>query len=353
MDTLAQHLATFGYIVAALVMLGVLIMMHEAGHFFVARWCGIEVKEFSIGMGPKIWSRKGKEGTVFSLRLLPLGGFCLYYGEDQEVDDPRAYNNKPVWKRFLSVLAGPGMNFLIAMLVAVIFFMVWGPYVQVPTVGSMVEGSPAAAAGLELGDRILEISGKPISTPTQASELIRASEGSPVDFKLERNGEPVSVSIAPKYDEAAKAYLIGITFGAEQQPLALGPALSSSVTYCKDVVVMTYQALADLILRGKGTEELSGPVGIVNIIRKETQAGGLSVYLQLAVLISINLGFMNLLPIPGLDGSRLVFNIIEAIRRKPINRNVEGMIHFIGVVALLGVMLLFAYKDIAGIIGGK
>jgi len=346
-------LATFGYILAALFMLGVLIMFHELGHYLAARWLGIEVKEFAIGMGPKIFSRKGKQGTLFSLRALPVGGFCLYYGEDQEAEEPRAYNNQPVWKRFLSVLAGPLMNFLLALVLAVMFFMVWGVETPVPVIGRVDEGTPAIEAGLLPGDTILAIDGVPITQIAEATALVRASEGAPLQIAVGRGEEELTFSVTPRFNEQEERYQIGIYYATvpDLTPLPLGQAISTSVVFCQRVVAVTYQALADLIFRGEGTDGLSGFVGIVNVIQQETRAGGLPVYFQLAILISINLAFMNLLPVPGLDGSRLIFNIVEAIRRKPLNRNVEGMIHFFGVVALLGIMLLFTYNDILHIFG--
>ncbi|MCL2544702.1 MAG: site-2 protease family protein [Clostridia bacterium] len=346
-------MATFGYILAALFMLGVLIMFHELGHYLAARWLGIEVKEFAIGMGPKIFSRKGKQGTLFSLRALPVGGFCLYYGEDQEAEEPRAYNNQPVWKRFLSVLAGPLMNFLLALVLAVMFFMVWGVETPVPVIGRVDEGTPAIEAGLLPGDTILAIDGVPITQIAEATALVRASEGAPLQIAVGRGEEELTFSVTPRFNEQEERYQIGIYYATvpDLTPLPLGQAISTSVVFCQRVVAVTYQALADLIFRGEGTDGLSGFVGIVNVIQQETRAGGLPVYFQLAILISINLAFMNLLPVPGLDGSRLIFNIVEAIRRKPLNRNVEGMIHFFGVVALLGIMLLFTYNDILHIFG--
>jgi len=331
-------------------MLGVLIMVHELGHFLAARWLGIEVKEFAIGMGPKIWSRKGKRDTLFSLRALPLGGFCIYYGdEDQEEEDPSAYNKHPVWKRFLTVVAGPVMNFLLALVLGLTFFMAWDK--PEPIIVGVEPDMPAAEAGLLPGDRILAIGDVPTDRADEVGALVLAAGSGPVEMRIGRNGEEQDIAVMPRFQEEEQAYRMGFSYSPAHPQLPFGEAVVASVTFCRRAVAVTYQALADLIFRGEGTEELSGPVGIVNVIQQETRTGGLPVYLQLAILISINLGFMNLLPIPGLDGSRLIFNIVEAIRRKPLNRNVEGMIHLFGVVALLGIMLLFTYNDILHIFG--
>ncbi len=339
-------LLTFGYVIAALVLLGVLIMAHEAGHFFMARWCGIAVKEFSIGMGPKIWSRKSeKTGTLYSMRLLPLGGFCLYYGEDEENPDPRAYNNQAVWKRFLSILAGPAMNFVLAVGVAIVLFMTWNVLQPTEYVGSVEPDRPAAQAGLLPGDYVTAVNGVSVANPEEATALIRQNGGAPLQLDVRRAQETLSLQMLPFYDEEAKAYRVGISF-AEEAKLPLGKAIGTSVTYCKDMVVMTYRSIANLVFKGEGAGDVSGPVGIINVIQQETRKGGIEVYLQLAVLISINLGFMNLLPLPALDGSKLVFCAVEAIRRKPINRTVEGTIHAVGLLALLGLMLVFTFRDI-------
>ena len=223
---------TLGYILAALFLLGVLIMMHELGHYLVARWLGIEVKEFAIGMGPKVWSRKGKRDTLFSLRALPLGGFCLYYGEDEEVDDPRAYNRQPVWMRFLTVLAGPVMNFLLALVVAVVFFMAWGLEAPAPVIGELRPASPAVEAGLMPGDRLLAIGGVPITQPAEASALVRNSGGKPLEIAVGRGEETLTISVAPHYNEERQSYLVGIEGWAAVGPVPvigeLDPALPAA-----------------------------------------------------------------------------------------------------------------------------
>lgn len=339
------------YVISALVLLGVLITAHELGHFLVARWCGIEVKEFAIGMGPKIWSRKGKKGTQFSLRALPLGGFCMYYGEDTEIDDPRAYNKQKVWKRALSIIAGPAMNFVVAFVVGVLIYLLIGVAQPVPFVGQVSENAPAKAGGMLAGDEIVSINGTPIASTELSSKLVQQSGGAPMTMLIRRDGQELPLTVTPEYIEKENTYRIGIVYAVASMRSSFGDSIQNSASLCVQSVRMMYDALAGMLLRGEGTEDVSGFIGTINIIQQETRSGGIPSYMLLAVVISINLGVMNLLPIPGLDGSRLIFCAWEAIFRKPVNRNVEGMIHFVGLVALMGLMLLLTYKDIMALFG--
>ena len=347
------QLQSLGYILAALLMLGVLIMLHEAGHFFSARLSGMAVNEFAIGMGPKLWSRRGKSGTLYSVRAFPLGGFCLFYGEDQEVDDPRAYNRQPVWKRILSVICGPLMNFVAAILIATAFFAILGQYVQVPTVGTLLEGAAAQEAGLLEQDEILAINGQAVASPGDVVAIVGQNREQTLHMQIRRGGEDMTLEVTPRYMEAYQSYMIGIVFGWAQRPQPVGTAFVTSLEVCKEASTMLLKALRDMVFRGEGIEGMTGPVGTINLIQEETRTGGLPAFLNLAVVISINLGVINLLPLPGLDGSRLLFLLVEGVRRKPINRNIEGMIHFGGLVLLLGLMAVFTYKDIVALFTGR
>lgn len=350
-DALTQNIrrvfstfSTLFYVLLALIMLGVLVMVHEAGHFFVARFCGIEVMEFSIGMGPKIWSRTGKKGTVYSLRAFPVGGYCKFYGEDEDNEDPRAYNKQAVWKRALSVVAGPLMNFVVAIVIVFVFVSAIGEeYLQIQAVNT---GEPAQEAGLRPGDALIYVNGSPIMSTAQVTEAIAASEGEPVTLTVMREGGYENFQVSPRYSEGMDAYAIGVTIGGGRVRLPLLTSLQVSVNWNISAVKSIWEALAGLITRGEGVENMAGPVGTINMIQQGTRSGGLDMYLKLAAMISINLGIMNLLPIPGLDGSRLIFFGIEAIRRKPVNPNVEGMIHMCGFVLLMLVVVVFTYKDI-------
>ena len=332
------------YVVLALLLLGVLIIAHEAGHFWAARACGIGVQEFSMGMGPLIAKWKSRKGTQFSVRLLPIGGFCQFYGEDEDEPDPRAFNNQAVWKRAVTVASGPLMNFLVAFLVIVLFMSVIGINTIVPKIAQVEEN--AQTAGLQVGDTIVSVNGAEMTNYQQISQAIAASEGNDVTLGVKRGKEELSLTLTPFYDEEAGRYRVGFSFGQERVRTSVLTSIPFSVQYNVESVKLILSTLKDLVFKGQGVDDVTGPVGTVYVIQEVTQQGGLDVYLELIALISVNLGVMNLLPIPGLDGSRLLFLLIEAVRRKPVKREWEGAIHAAGFILLMGLMVLLTYKDI-------
>ena len=332
------------YVVLALLLLGVLIIANEAGHFWAARACGIGVQEFSMGMGPLIAKWKSRKGTQFSVRLLPIGGFCQFYGEDEDEPDPRAFNNQAVWKRAVTVASGPLMNFLVAFLVIVLFMSVIGINTIVPKIAQVEEN--AQAAGLQVGDTIVSVNGAEMTNYQQISQAIAASEGNDVTLGVKRGKEELSLTLTPFYDEEAGRFRVGFSFGQERVRTSVLTSIPFSVQYNVESVKLILSTLKDLVFKGQGVDDVTGPVGTVYVIQEVTQQGGLDVYLELIALISVNLGVMNLLPIPGLDGSRLLFLLIEAVRRKPVKREWEGAIHAAGFILLMGLMVLLTYKDI-------
>ena len=331
-------------IILAIALLGVLIMLHEAGHFWAARLCGIEVEEFSVGMGPLLLSGLGKKGTRFSLRLLPIGGFCRFYGEDEDSADPRAFNLQPVWKRIVTVVSGPLANFLVAFAAIVLYLSVLGMPALAPEAALVEEN--AARYGLRQGDRILAVNGVESDDPQVISREIAASQGEPVEMTVRREEQTLQITIRPFYDEAAGRWRVGFSFGQTCMWLPFLQSFPVSVRYNAESVAMIARTLRDLFTRGQGIDEVTGPVGTVYAIQEVTRENGTDIYLELAALISVNLGVMNLLPIPGLDGSRLLFLLYEGIRRKPVRRELEGAIHMAGFVLLMGLMVLLTYKDI-------
>ena len=332
------------YILLALLLLGLLIMAHEAGHYFAARACGIEVQEFAMGMGPVLLKGKNKRGTQFSLRAFPIGGFCQFYGEDEDSSDPRAFNNQKVWKRFLTVLSGPAMNFIVAFVVIVLYLSVIGLYDTVPRVYSVEDH--AAQAGLMAGDELLFINGREITQSNDVVAEVSASAGAPVTLTVLRNGSETDVVITPFYDEEAQRYRVGFTFDQERVRIPVMTSVPFSAQYNFESAMLIVNTLKNLITTGEGADEVTGPVGTVYVIQEVTKEGGLDIYMQLISIISMNLGVMNLLPLPGLDGSRLLFLTYEAIRRKPVKREIEGAIHFAGLMLLMGLMVVLTYKDI-------
>ncbi len=346
---------TILYILLAILMLGVLVMIHEFGHFAAARLCGIEVKEFSVGFGKQLLGRMGRRGTQFSLRLIPLGGYCMFYGDTDDdpegatKDDPRNFTKAAVWKRMLVTFAGPLMNAVLALVLAVVLMFFWGAEIDTPFLNEVLEGSPAWEAGMRPGDVFLRIGDTELTTatPQDVSNAIGAyGEGQLIPVTMLRGGEEVAFTVQPEYNEEEKRYMIGITIQQGQKKLSPARVLPEAWNLTANNAVAIVNALGKMVTTGEGLNQSAGPVGIVSLVAQETRSGGMPVYLQLAVFISINLGLMNLLPIPGLDGCRLVFLVIEAIRRKPVDQKIEAVIHLIGYAFLLCLMLFFTFQDV-------
>ena len=335
------------YVVLALVLLGVLIIAHEFGHFLAARLCGIEVVEFSMGMGPLLLKKRSRRGTQFSVRLLPIGGYCQFYGEDEERDDPRAFNRQKLWKRALTVASGPLMNVLIAIVVIALYMSLLGLESIVPRVAEIEE--PAMSAGLMVGDEIVTVNGQQVSDTGTIAQAISQSGGKTVELVVLRKGEFVELSIEPFLDEELGRYRVGMTFAVERVRVPLLKSVPFACAYSVESVRTILDALIGILSSGQGADQVTGPVGTVAGISDMTQEGGIDVYLQLLAMVSVNLGVMNLLPIPGLDGSRLLFLLVEAIRRKPVRRELEGAIHAAGLILLMGLMVVLTYKDIVQI----
>lgn len=352
---------TILYVLLAILLLGILIMVHEFGHFAVARLCGIAVKEFSLGFGPVIWQHKSKKSdTTFSIRPIPMGGYCMFYGDTYDdpngstKDDPRNYNKAPVWKRMLSVLAGPGMNFVLAFVVAIALMGVYGAVATTPVVQEVEAGMPAAEAGLQAGDIFVRVNQTEVENGTvqDVSNAIGADASSaPVEITVLRDGQEQTFTLTPRYDSELERYRVGVTIAQGYEKMPASSILPSAWSLCKQASVAIVESLGKLFTTGEGLNDAAGPVGVVSLVAQQTQQGGLEIYLYLLVIISINLGLMNLIPIPGLDGSRLIFMLIEAIRRKPVNQKIEAGVHLCGYVLLFGIMIFFTFKDVLRLVG--
>ena len=352
---------TILYVLLAILLLGILIMVHEFGHFAVARLCGIAVKEFSLGFGPVIWQHTSKKSdTTFSIRPIPMGGYCMFYGDTDDdpngstKDDPRNYNKAPVWKRMLSVLAGPGMNFVLAFVVAIALMGVYGAVATTPVVQEVEAGMPAAEAGLQAGDIFVRVNQTEVENGTvqDVSNAIGADASSaPVEITVLRDGQEQTFTVTPQYDSELERYRVGVTIAQGYEKMPASSILPSAWSLCKQASVAIVESLGKLFTTGEGLNDAAGPVGVVSLVAQQTQQGGLEIYLYLLVIISINLGLMNLIPIPGLDGSRLIFMLIEAIRRKPVNQKIEAGVHLCGYVLLFGIMIFFTFKDVLRLFG--
>ena len=362
-------MATVFYVIAAIFLLGVMVTIHELGHFMAARLTGIPVKEFAIGFGKKILSWKSKKyETVFFLRMIPAGGYCMFYGEDdvqeKEKSDPRNIANHKVWKRMLTILMGPVMNFVLALVVAAGLYAVLGEPVReygYAVIDSVNEGSPAEEAGILAGDKIIAVNGVEAKglneeqTGYAVQKLISVyKEGEPpLEITLLRGEKRIDTSVIPIYDEAEKRPLMGVgligEYSVNYVPAPFFRAVKLGADYCVRAGGAILEGLGKMITTGEGFSESSGPVGIVQLIAEETQESGLTTYLELLVVISVNLGLFNLIPIPGLDGSRLVFLAIEGIRRKPVPQKVEAYVHMAGYLLLIGLMIVMTFKDVINI----
>ena len=349
-------LSNIPYILLALVLLGLIVTVHEFGHYLVARLCGIGIVEFSVGFGPRLlgWERKG---IKYSIRAVPLGGYCAFVGEDEANDDPRAMNNQPVWKRFLTVLAGPTMNFVLAFIVCLALLMGFTWIETLPRVDRVMSDMPAEAAGMLRGDVIVEVEGTAIEYSGQGvSQLVNAIQGtepgSVVHLAVDRSGQRVELDMQTTEvsdENGASHGAIGIEFGG--RTFSLGEAIRGAIPYMGYVIRTMLDSLRGLFFHGEGIKQVAGTVGIIAVV-SELSRDGLGEVLWLVFIISLNLGIINLLPLPALDGGRLVFLIVEGIRRKPIPPEKEGMVHGIGLMLVFGLFAVLTVYDIYRLITG-
>jgi len=335
-------------IVYTLIILCVLILVHEFGHFIVAKLCDVHVKEFSLGMGPQI-AKWGKKETQYSLRVFPIGGFVSMVGEDEDSDDPRAFCKKPVWQRLLITFCGPFMNFILAIVLFVVSFMYFGVAAEEPLIGSVAVGTPAYSAGILAGDTITDINGEEIENWTELSAAIRAAGTAEMQVGAVReDGTAYTVSLTPIYDESQGFTIIGITQGMVRADLfgSIKQGFVNAYEFTRTLLVSLWQ-----MITGQMALDVAGPVGMVSIVGAYADTALMSLFL-LGGILSINLGVINLLPFPGLDGSRIVFLAIEGVRGKPVPSDKEAMVHFLGLVCLMAFMIFITINDVGRLIGG-
>lgn len=340
--------------VIAILIFSILILFHELGHFLLAKKNGIRVNEFSLGLGPTLVGFTRGE-TKYSLKLLPFGGACMMEGEDGESTDERAFPNKPVWARISVVVAGPVFNFIMAFLFAFILILCIG--YDKPVVYEVREGYPAQEAGMEAGDLIRSMNGKRIHFYREVTMYSYFHPGETLKITYERDGETYETVLQPKFEEESQRYLIGFYGSGQQTKGSVLEALKYSVFEVKYWITTTIDSLRMLVTGRVSAKELSGPVGIVKTIGdtydSSKKEGAYVVFLNMlnmAILLSANLGVMNLLPIPALDGGRLVFLLVEVVRRKRVAPEKEGMVHFVGLMVLMVLMVFVLFNDIRNIL---
>ncbi len=338
----------------AILALGVLIVVHEGGHYLLARWSGMRVDRFSIGLGPKLFGfRRGE--TEFQISAIPFGGFVQIAGlnpgeEGIAADDPRAYPNRPAYQRLLTIFAGPATNYVFAALVVIASNLVWGvPEAGTePLVGEAKPGKPAATAGLQPGDEIRRIDGHEAKTTKDVPGLISATAGRPFVMEVVRDGKPMSFTLSAQKD--GSSYLVGIAL-TEKEVLVhrgVGEAVTDGLTFPVRYTRFIIHGFGE-IFAGRQKADFGGPVKIIGVMASQIKLGLRSAF-NIAAIISVYLGFFNLLPLPALDGSRILFIAWEMLSRRKVNERVEQTIHMAGMLVLIGFILIITIgKDIPGL----
>lgn len=340
-------------IILAVLAFGVLIFIHELGHFIFARIFKVGVYEFAIGMGPKVFSKKSsKTGIVYSFRILPIGGFVAMEGEDEESDSESAFCNKPVWQRMIITAAGAFVN-IVAGVVAMLLIVTVTAEMQGTTINRFgtfasedVVYSSTADAGLQVGDRIIKVGDTDVHIYDDMRYEIMMNGAQPVDITVERDGSVVVVEDVTFSRIEVKGITAGLCdFDTSRDRYTFGNIVKHS--FWRPVYMMRsiFDSLSGLVTGHYGIESVSGPVGIGSQMAQVASVD-YTAFAELAVLISINLGIMNLLPLPALDGGRLLFQFIELVRGRPVSRKMEGYIHFGGIVVLMLFMLAITFKDV-------
>ncbi|MBQ2705507.1 MAG: RIP metalloprotease RseP [Agathobacter sp.] len=338
-------------IVIAIIVFSLLILFHELGHFSLAKLNGIRVNEFCLGLGPTIVGfTKGE--TKYSLKALPFGGACMMEGEDENSNDERAFNKKSVWARISVVAAGPIFNFIMAFVFSV--FLIGNVGIDRPILTDVIEGYAAEAAGLQAGDMIVGMGGKDIHFYREISVYSTMHVGEPVEITYERDGEEYTTVLTPKYDEESGRFLYGFISSTQREPVGFFDAIRYGFHETAYYIDVTIESVKMLFSGSVGVNDLSGPVGIVqnmgDTYEESVETSGYYYaflnMLSWTIMLSANLGVMNLLPIPALDGGRLVFLILEAIRGKAIDPEKEGFVHMVGIILLFGLMFVVMFNDI-------
>ena len=341
--------------VLAILIFGFLILIHEFGHYITARAFKVGVNEFAIGMGPKLVSKKSKKtGIVYSLRALPIGGFVSMVGEDEENDREDSLNKKPVWQRFIIMAAGSVMNLLFGFIMtAILVGMLWNSLGNT-TIAHLSDTAVEAGTSLKVGDKILSINGEKVSTSYDLQYTLMHDGEESNTVKVIRDGKKITlnnVSFIENYTLDGKEGQRYI-FRVFKEDFSLGVFLKHTFNRSVTTVEMIWESVVDLVTGKYGVEQLSGPVGITSEIGKAAKiADGGRTLINLTAVIALNLGVMNLMPLPALDGGRILFLIVEGIRRKPIKRELEGYIHFAGLVLFMLLFIFISYKDIVKLFG--
>lgn len=360
MDILAQWgLGSVRTILAFLLVLGVLVFIHELGHYLAARWRGIHVDRFSIGFGKKVASWTDRRGTEWQLAWLPLGGYVKLHGQESPADvtdevraswrDGETFHEKPVLDRAIVVAAGPAANFLLAALLFSALFIAMGRPVGTTTVGSVVQGGPAERAGVMVGDRILALDDTAVRRFEEVSSYVRARPGQPVQVRLLREGREVTVAVTPDpiADSSPPAGRVGIGGGAPAyEPADPFTAVIAGISYTADVTWQTLAGIGQMLTGQRGTEEIGGPLKIAQL-SGQVAGMGIAALISFMAILSVNLALINLFPVPVLDGGHLVFYAIEAIRGRPLPPRAIEYGFRAGFALLIALFVFATWNDLA------
>lgn len=362
-----------GTIVPFLFVLTIVVFVHEMGHYLVGRWCGIGVKAFSIGFGPELLGFNDRRGTRWKLCAIPLGGYVKFVGDmsvtskpDSSEDDNLspderkiAFHTQPVWKRAATVFAGPLFNFLLTIAVFTVLFSAYGRYVMEPTVAEVRAASPAANAGIQPGDRFVSVDGQPVETFSDVQRIVSGRGGDPLTFVMMRDGKEVSVTATPEMMEqkdalgnSVKVAVIGVVNNEELgQPRLIsyspGGAFVQAVSETGHIIERTGQFLKRFVVGREDKCQLGGPVKIADMAGKAAQLGFVWL-VQLVALLSVGIGFLNLLPIPPLDGGHLAFYAVEAVIRRPVSERAMEAVYRVGMILVLAFMGFVFWNDLFG-----
>ena len=326
-------------IIYAILIFCMLIFVHEFGHFITAKACGVKVNEFAIGMGPAYFQRERGE-TTYSLRVFPIGGFCAMEGEDEDSDDPRAFNNKPAWQRAIVLEAGSAMNVITCIVLLVAVYLIVGA--ATTTIGTVSDGYPAQEAGIRAGDRLVSIEGSEIKTWNDVSLNVPGEEAGTVKVVVDRDGKELTFNVGTKYNEESGRYILGVKTKVVHSPVQ---AVAGGFKGTWNLTKFMYSTLKQLFTGEVSTKELSGPVGIVYAVNTTASTGFMNV-VYLAALLSLNLAIINMLPFPALDGGRLLFLAIRKITGRRVTDKMEGYVHLAGMVCLFALMIYVTFNDV-------
>ncbi|WP_195999650.1 RIP metalloprotease RseP [Clostridium sp. 1001271B_151109_B4] len=332
------------YIIMAILGFSLLIIVHELGHFIMAKVNGIKVEEFSIGMGPEILSKKGKE-TQYSLRLFPIGGYVKMLGEEEDVEDERSFSSKSPLRRITVILAGVTMNIIFALIAFSIIISNRG-YTET-TISKLEPDTPAIESGLQVGDKILTIDGSKVFTTTDVSMGIQLSKGNSVDLVVDRNGKKENITVTPRLIEqdGTEMYQIGFYYTPVENPTIL-ESIRESFNETISLVTQTFKSLKMMVTGNVNFKtDVGGPVTIIKMSGQAAKNGLMTLTYFLA-FISINLAVFNLLPFPALDGGWTVILLIELITRRKVPDKIVGAANYVGFMILMGFMIVVTLKDI-------